>query len=120
MRTIFIRNAAQNKYNARKTSIDGITFDSQREASRYEELKLMKLAGEIQELQLQPEFLLQEAFTDNKGKRRKAIIYKADFQYIEDGTVVVEDVKGVQTDVFKLKMKLFLKQYPGIDFRIIK
>lgn len=109
-----------SKYNARKKSVDGITFDSQREAMRYSELKMLKMAGEIKDLQLQPEFMLQESFIDNKGAKHRPIIYKADFMYMEGSQVVVEDVKGMETAVFKLKKKMFLKQYPGIDFRIIK
>lgn len=110
----------RSKYGSSKTELDGITFDSRREANRYAELKMMERGKAISGLQLQPVFELQEAFVDNKGKKRRAITYKADFLYIEDGKTIVEDVKGMQTDVFKLKMKMFLKQYPTIDFRIVK
>lgn len=114
-RTEMSRN---HKYNAKKTMFDGIQFDSQKEAFRYGELKLLERAGEIAELELQPRFLLQEGFTDSKGKRRRKIEYVADFQYIENGKIVVEDSKGFKTDVFKIKEKLLLKKYPEIDFRL--
>ena len=108
------------KYGSSKTEVDGIVFDSRKESRRYEQLKLMEKAGEITGLQLQPVFELQEGFRDNKGVWRRPITYKADFLYIEEGKTIVEDVKGMQTDVFKIKMKMFLKQYPTIDFRIVK
>lgn len=110
-----------NKYNARKTTVDGIVFDSGDEALRYNQLKLLQAAGEIAGLELQPEFELQPAFTDAAGKRQRAITYRADFAYTEpDGTRVVEDVKGVETAVFKLKKKLFLFRYRDLELRIVR
>ncbi len=111
-----------NKYNARKTSINGIVFDSKREASRYQELKLLEKAGEITNLVLQPSFLLQEPFK-RRGKQYRSINYIADFQYREErtGLDVIEDVKGTETEVFRIKKKLFLFLYGKVyDFRIIK
>lgn len=113
-------NRYGTKYGSRKTEVDGILFDSRREASRYSELKMLERGKAITGLQLQPEFELQAGFRDNKGVWRRPITYKADFLYIEEGKTIVEDVKGMQTDVFKIKMKMFLKQYPTIDFRIVK
>lgn len=99
------------KYRARKTTIDGIQFDSKKEANRYCELNLLESAGEIKYLQLQPRFTLQESFK-YQGKTERKIEYVADFMYEEkDGQVVVEDTKGFKTDVYKLKRKLFLKKY---------
>ncbi len=111
-----------SKYGARKTVIDGITFDSKREANRYQELKLLEQAGEISYLELQPSFILQESFK-YQGKTIRAITYKADFAYHElaSNAVVVEDVKGMETEVFRIKRKLFLSKYgETYDFRIIK
>jgi hypothetical protein len=105
-----------SKYNAIKTIIDGITFDSKKEAQRYAELKLLERAGIITELQLQPTYILQEAFDAGCVKIR-AIKYRGDFRYIEDGKVVVEDTKGFRTKEYLLKRKLFLAKYPEIDFR---
>lgn len=99
-------------------TVDGIVFDSKREAARYLELRAMERAGLISELELQPEFELQEAFT-RAGKRERAITYRADFRYRDDesGHWIVEDVKGMRTEVYRIKRKLLLHQYPEINFR---
>ena len=98
----------RHKYGARKTSVDGVVFDSAAEAKRYRELKIFQEAGEISGLQLQPLFVIQEPFT-YRGKRHRAITYKADFMYRDkDGSVIVEDVKGMKTPVFRLKWKMLL------------
>ena len=114
--------ARRNKYNAKKIKIDGHTFDSKREAERYCELKLFVKAGEIRNLELQPRFLLQDKFVDKQGNKHRKIEYVADFLYIDKlGRNIVEDVKGVLTDVYKLKKKLFLKIYDSeFDFREIR
>ena len=109
----------QNKYKNKKTQIDMYVFDSAKEAKRYKELKLLEQAGEISNLVLQPRFLLQEGFKKN-GKTYRKIEYIADFQYNENGKTIVEDVKGLQTDVFKTKHKLFEKKYPELELKIIK
>ena len=109
---------AYKKYNAKKATFDGITFDSKAEMNRYCELKLMEKAKEISHLILQPEFLLLEGFR-YKGKKIQSMKYIADFQYIEkDGTEVVEDVKGFKTKEYNIKKKLFLHKYgERFDFR---
>lgn len=107
-----------NKYRNKKVIVDDYIFDSIQESKRYKELKLLLKAGEIQDLELQPHFLLQESFKKN-GKTYRKIEYIADFKYIENGKIIVEDVKGLQTDVFKLKHKLFEKKYPELELRII-
>ena len=108
-----------NKYRNKKTQVDMYVFDSIAESKRYKELELLQRVGEIQDLQLQPKFLLQESFKKN-GKTYRKIEYIADFKYIENGKTIVEDVKGMQTDVFKLKHKIFEKVYPDLELRIIK
>lgn len=109
-----------NKYKAKKTTIDGIKFDSKAEARRYAELILLQKANKIKCLELQPVFELQEGFK-HRGKNIRAIKYIADFAYIDcdTGANVVEDVKGVKTKEFNIKYKLFVKKYPWIDFKII-
>lgn len=107
-----------NKYRNKKVIVDDYIFDSIQESKRYKELKLLLKAGEIQGLELQPHFLLQESFRKN-GKTYRKIEYIADFKYIENGKTIVEDVKGLQTDVFKIKHKLFEKKYPELELRII-
>ena len=113
--------ARRNKYNARKTIINGITFDSKREAERYMVLKSRHDAGEITLLEIHPKFELIPSFKDSKGETHRAITYTADFEYMDNAyNHVVEDVKGVETDVFKIKKKLFIREYPFIDFRIVR
>ena len=108
-----------NKYGNRKTFVDGYEFDSIAESLRYQELKLMVHAGEISSLVLQPRYCLQPTFRVD-GKRIRAIHYVADFDYYDNAieALVTEDVKGVQTAVFRLKHKLFQKRY-GRSIRII-
>lgn len=106
------------KYNASKVVIDGHRFDSQREARRYETLKQLEAAGKIAQLELQPRFELQPAFR-YRGEAVRKIEYVADFRYLdyERGGLAVEDVKGMKTDVYRLKRKLFLAKYgDGVIF----
>jgi hypothetical protein len=110
----------RQKYNATKTEIDGITFDSKGEARRYAELRLMERGGLISGLERQPEFVLQEAFTDCTGQKHRAIKYRADFKYIENGRIIIEDFKGMLTQEFKLKAKLFRFMFPDVTLRITK
>ena len=102
-----------NKYQNKKTEIDGITFASRHEASRYAELKLLERAGLISGLQLQRVYTLIGAQKDKTGKViEHPVKYIADFVYKDaDGKTVVEDAKGVRTDVYKIKRKLMLSIY---------
>lgn len=88
-----------NKYRNKPIVIDGVRFASQREGRRYSELYLMWKAGLITDLRLQPSYLLEV-----NGQPIAA--YVADFKYIRDGVEVVEDAKGVRTDVFRIKKAL--------------
>lgn len=100
-----------SKYYSNKTTVDGITFDSKAESVRYVELKQMVKANEIKDLVLQPKFLLQEKFKYQNKTIRK-VEYIADFMYTTaSGEWIVEDVKGMETKDFKIKMKWFLKLY---------
>lgn len=103
------------KYRNIKTEIDGIRFDSRKEAKRYAELKLLVKAGQIQDLRLQVDYQVVEPVTIN-GKRERAIVYRADFVYLENGKPVCEDVKGVRTDVYRIKRRL-MKLVHGIEIR---
>ena len=99
------------KYNNKKTVIDGIVFDSKKEALRYQDLKVLERVGLIKELILQPKFVLQESFVKD-GKKIRAIHYIADFIYIEGEKTVVEDVKGYRkVPVYLIKKKLFEYKY---------
>ena len=108
-----------NKYHNKKVQVDMYVFDSIAESRRYKELKLLEQAGSIKNLELQPRFLLQEGFRKN-GKTFRKIEYIADFQYLENGKIIIEDVKGKETEVFKLKRKLFEHEYPDYELKIIK
>lgn len=107
------------KYGNKQILVNGINFQSKKEANRYMELLLLERAKVISELKLQPKFLLQEAFKKN-GKTYRRIEYIADFQYIENGKIVVEDTKGFETEVFKIKHKLFEYKYPNLELRLVK
>ena len=108
-----------NKYFNRKIRIDGINFDSKKEGARYCELKMLVKSKKIENLVLQPKFILQKAFRKN-GKAYRKIEYIADFMYSQNGKTIVEDVKGIETEVFKIKHKIFEYQYPDYELKIIK
>ena len=107
-----------NKYRNKKVIVDNIRFDSNLEANRYRELMLLQRAKEISNLRLQVPFVLQESFKKN-GKTYQAIKYIADFVYEERGQTIVEDTKGVKTEAFKIKQKLFEYKYPDLSLKII-
>ena len=102
-----------SKYRSIQTEIDGIKFASRHEASRYAELKLLEKAGLISGLQLQRVYTLIGAQKDKDGKLlERPVKYIADFVYTDsDGKTVVEDAKGIRTDVYKIKRKLMLSIY---------
>ena len=105
-----------SKFHSKKTIVDGIEFDSRKEANRYCELKFMLRSGLITDLELQPSFELQPKFKKN-GKSYRYIVYKADFKYFDkqQGKIIVEDVKGLKTEVYKLKKKMFEYHYPDLE-----
>lgn len=112
----------RQKYNNRKTIVDGITFDSKLEAKRYQELKLLEEKGLIKALVLQPKFQLIPKFQVN-GKTYRQCIYVADFSYhdVKTGKTFVEDTKGFRTEVFKIKKKLFIYIYnKSFEFKEIR
>ena len=118
------------KYNSVKTEIDGIIFDSKKEAARYQELKVLKQAGEITNLRRQVKYLLIPAqrepdYMDSKGRVKKGKVierecaYFADFVYEDkDGNTIVEDTKGIRTPVYNVKRKLMLERH-GIRIKEI-
>lgn len=112
--------ARKNKYNNQKTIVDGIEFDSKKETDYYIHLKLLKKAGEIKDIGLQQRFVLQPGFEKN-GVKYQPITYIADFVITNnDGTTEVIDVKGVETQVFKIKQKLFEYMYPDLSLKVVK
>ena len=104
------------KYHAKKMNLDGITFDSKKEANRYAELKLLERSGAIHNLQRQVRYELIPAQKKDGKTVERACHYIADFVYEEDGKTVVEDVKGFRTKEYVLKRKLML-QVHGIEVR---
>lgn len=106
----------QRKYYNQKTKLNGIKFDSKKEAKRYSELILLKKAKLIKDLELQKVFELQSKYINKEGKHIRAITYIADFFYydIEKQKYIVEDTKGFKTEVYKIKKKLFEYKYPDL------
>lgn len=110
-----------SKYNSRKITKDGITFDSVREYNRYCELKLLERAGKIERLNRQVPYTLIPAQyrtvidPKTRSERRvcveREVTYKADFTYRQGGKLVVEDVKGFRTREYIIKRKLMLHVY---------
>lgn len=97
----------KSKYGAVKTEVDGIMFDSKREAKRYQELRLLEQAWEITNLCLQVPFELIP-----KSKYGMPIRYIADFTYNDrNGQLIVEDAKGVKTPVYRLKRRMMAEIY---------
>ena len=96
-----------SKYHAVRTEVNGIMFASKKEAARYWVLFLMNKAGNISKLELQPVFKFPCGFT-----------HKADFRYFENGKEVVEDAKGFQTRIFKMKAKMLKAHFPEIELKI--
>lgn len=106
------RNGVKSKYKNKPVELDGLRFASEAEAQYYVDLKEKKQKGEITDFQCQVPFTIQEGFiSPSTGKKVRPIIYVADFTVRENnGEQTVIDVKGrngFQTEVFKLKHKLF-------------
>ena len=97
----------KNKYHAVKCICEGMTFDSQAEAHRWLELRMLQRAGMITGLTRQTTFDLIPGATIH-GKKVQGIKYRADFVYYENGEMVVEDVKGYKTKEYELKKKMML------------
>jgi hypothetical protein len=94
------------KYGNKKKEVDGILFDSTREALRYSELMLLIKRGDIGSLEVQKQFILVPSQKLSNGKTERAVKYIADFVYTSDGIQVCEDVKGFKTKDYIIKRKL--------------
>lgn len=105
-----------SKYHAQKVYLDGMVFDSKKEANRWAELKLLEQTGQISSLHRQVKFTLIPAQYINGKCVERACTYKADFVYLENGKKVVEDVKGFKTKDYRIKRKLMLLMH-GIRIR---
>ena len=112
------------KYKNRKVEVDGIKFDSKKEAKRYGELKLLEKAGEISDLQCHPKFDLvingqKILITSDRYKNGRQAKYSPDFRYTcqKGGGFIAEDVKGgraTKTEAYKLRAAIFKVAYPHI------
>lgn len=107
----------QSKYKNKKVVINGIKFDSKKEANRYLELKLMEDTDYIKDLELQKKFELIPKYEIN-GRKVRAMNYICDFYYFDilNNRYVVEDVKGMKTQLYKCKKKIFEYKY-GIEIK---
>ncbi len=108
-----LRGAAVNKYRAKKVKLDGITFDSKREAAVYAQLKLLQQAGKITALVVHPRFPLDAASFETVGH------YEADFSFTENEREKIVDVKGFDTPLSNWKRRHFKAQY-GIEVEVWK
>lgn len=111
----------RSKYNSVKVQIDGITFDSKAEARRFAELKVLRDAGQIDNLQLQKKFLLLPSKRNAEGYLERETSYVADFVYVDSsGETIVEDTKSpaTRTPEYVIKRKLMLHTH-GITIREI-
>lgn len=122
-----------------KTEIDGIVFDSKMESEYYLYLKELKSKGIVKNIELQPEYLLQDKFIvvdgiaiegsdpnfskikrKNKATTIQAIKYIADFKVeYSDGHIEIIDTKGQETADFKIKKKMFIRKFPDLDFKLL-
>lgn len=105
-----------SKYGNKKIVVDGEEFDSQLEANRWYELKLLQRAKQIKDLRRQIRFELQPSYKKN-GKTIQSINYIADFVYydINKKKFIVEDTKGYKTETYKLKKKIFEYKYTELE-----
>lgn len=99
-----VTSPGRSKYGAKRTTVDGITFASKREATAYVKLKALEKAGAISELTLQPKYTLE-------ANGRQVCTYVGDFQWFDKDGWHVGDAKGYRTPVYRLKKKLMLACY---------
>lgn len=106
------------KYRNKKVTVGGITFDSQKEEQHWQDLKFEEKAGAIKDLKRQVSFVLAPAVII-KGRKKPALRYFADFTYVRDGVLVVEDTKSDitrQTNAYRIKLHL-MKSVHNIDIQ---
>lgn len=110
----------QSKYGAVRTVVDGVSFDSKREADRWSELQLLEKAGEITALNRQVRFALMGQSGALKTSRGAGHSYVADFTYFDkaEGRLTIEDVKGFITPVAKLKLAIM--EAMGLKVKVVR
>lgn len=105
---------SKSKYKSHKVWVDGISFDSQAEANYYCQLKILLRTGEIHGFCRQARFVVTEGKNGNKGTE-----YVTDFViFYPNGSYRIVDVKGMKTDVFKLKVKCMREKYPNLKIEL--
>lgn len=108
----------RNKYGAKPRIVAGVRIASGREAKRWSDLQWMEMDLKIEKLERQVTYILAPSVKIAGEKRaRPALRYTADFRYVENGKVVVEDAKGRQTEAFRIKSHL-MKSVHNIDVRL--
>ena len=107
-----------HKYHAQPVTISGHRFDSTLEARHFQSLQIAAEQGWITDLELQPRFVLQEKLRLPSGRTQRAIIFKGDFRFKQEGRDIVVDSKGFNTPMARIKHKLFRLKYPEIDLQI--
>lgn len=108
----------RSKYGNAKVQIDGMRFDSRFEYERWCELRILENAGAISDLRRQVSIDLMGRDGPLKAKGGRRLRYVADFIYVEDGREVVEDAKGAETAVYKLKRAILAAQ--GVEIREVR
>ena len=99
----------RHKFGAKRTEVDQIKFPSKIEAKYYQKLKMLQKSGELL-------FFLRQPMFDLPG----GVTYRADFiEFYADGKIVISDVKGVETETFRIKKKMVEDIYP-IDIKVVK
>jgi len=120
------RRKKGGRYNKTVVEVDNIKFDSKIEAARYSQLRILEKAGEIKQLELQPKFIIQQNCKiklNDKVKTQLMIKYIADFKYIENGKIIVEDVKSKYTSSdaqYKIKRKMLVYQQEQHGFDVFR
>lgn len=103
----------KNIKDTRRVGKHTYSFDSKKEAKRFDELYLLLKAGKITDLSVQPEYMLCDTLRHD-GVTYPKVKYVADFKYIKDGITIVEDVKSdftAKDKTYRVKIKWFLSIY---------
>lgn len=117
------KKTPKNKFNAKKTKVGDIVLDSSGEADRYQQLLLLEKCGVIRDLKRQIKFPLivngRHITTQDKLGRRFPLNYVADFTYLENEIYVIEDFKGFDTPMSRLK-RAIIEAILGLEIRITR
>ncbi len=119
-----------SKYYSKKTIVDNIKFDSKREAEYYSYvLKPLYKSGRVEEIEFQPKFELQPAF-EKDGKKYRPITYTSDFKVTWRALMVgdvapkqrieIIEVKGYETELYKVKRKMFEYKYKNMTIKVVR